>query len=624
MAWYPVGILPDDPSYGGGTAMTSVAATWFGEVAVGYGPAGGRTWWSTDGGRSWYEAQYPEPSLRFARLQAVAASPDVIVAVGTVGGAGETRPGLWTSRDGVSWTAGALSSEEATGYVTGVTWTGTVFVAIGRGGSDDDAAIWRSPDGRTWTTQDLGNADPLGVVSGPAGTIAWGTTFEGTWTNTGWSIGTDGGQAVPFEIDHAITNLAATPSGFVALEPATPTGYTVLRSPDGHSWAAAGNLDLATIGGFTARPDGTVVAAGTTADDVLHVFESRDGGAWVQDLWPAPPEDQASILGALPTEAGIVGVGTTASNRVGAWLAIKPGDPTPLDLQRDPVPTGCPADDVAASPTLLLADLYRLTPSERLGCFGNTTLHLRGYLATPDGLGGTCGPEVATPDWLTGGCLGYPAGWLESTAAPFGSATALEVFARGAVADALTSGRWVDVAGHFDDGASSTCRLTNPNTGLLVEPATTSIASCRRHFVVSSVTWIKAPPEPSANADPAGIVNALPATFRLSPATGGWDNLRLPDGTTWGFRGITPLGGAAVGATVFRAPNPANVPALASALAGSIGPTTSEAIDGVMVSWGSGGLEAEFAVGLRVYDLSVEAGGTDSLRAVVRALIAAG
>ena len=626
MSWYPVNILPDDPSYGGQTGMTAVTPTWFGYLAVGYGPAGGRTWWSSDGGQTWNEALYPEPALRLAQLRAVAASPSLIVAAGTINGLTGTAPGLWTSRDGVAWTKVDLGPEAGTGYMSGVTWTGSEFIAVGRGASNDQSAkVWRSPDGKAWTTQDLGDADPLGIVNGPAGIFVWGTQFEGPSPTAAWSIGTPGTAPAPFGIDQVLTNVIATPAGFLGLAPGATSGYTAFRSADGHAWTQAGSFDLSTVGGFTTRPDGTVVVAGTTDNQVQEVVESRDGAAWQQDPWTTKPEAQASIAALAASSDVIVGVGATAGNRVGAWLALGPDAGSPLDLQRDPVYTGCPGGTTVASPTLLLSDLFRLSDAKRVACFGATTIHVRGYLATPDGLRGTCGPETVTPTWLTGGCPSYPMGWLESLATSFGAATTLEVFASGASADALAQGQWVDIRGHFDDPASTTCRRVDTSTGQLAEPAKTTIAFCRSHFVATLVTRSSAPAQATANADPAVALLKLDPSYQVAPDSSGWDNLALPAATTWGFRDVTSPAGLKVLVTVFRAPTLSDVPGIAATLRQSHGPTTTQVIGGVSVAFSGSNEGAVFAIGSRVYDVSIDqesSGG--GMTELVSAIIAAG
>jgi hypothetical protein len=623
MAWYPVGIFPDDPSYAGATSILAVAPTWFGYVAVGYGPAGGRTWWSSDGG-SWTEARYPEPSLRLAQLQAVAASPDVIVAGGTIRDPSDTRPGLWSSRDGVAWTAADLGADGTSGSIAGVTWTGTEFVAVGRGAANDGSPeAWRSSDGRTWTAQDLGDADPVGIVSGPAGTVAWGRPLNGPSTTRGWTIGPNGGAPVAFSIGHAFMNMVATPAGFVALEPVNPSGYTVLASPDGRAWHAAGTLAIGGPVVLGARPDGNLIVASTAPDQAIEVDESSDGAHWSRATWPSAPERLASMAALTATDLEVIGVGSTGTSRVGAWLGQPIGADVPVGLERDPVFVGCPTAATRADPFGLLVDLFRLPSTKRASCIGSATIHVRGYLAAPDGVGGTCGPQVATPAWLTGGCPSYPAGWLESVAVPFGSATILNVFAHAPLASAFSQGHWVDVAGHFNDPAATSCRLTDSTTGQLDEPAEQTIATCNGHFVATAITLIKTPVLPRVNADPAAFLAGLPADYVLAPATSGWDNLALPAGTTWGFRDVTGPAGLRVLVTSFLAPTQADAPAIVATLRQSHGPTTPETIAGVAVYFSDGDEGAVFAIGDQVFDVTIDsAGGGQPLRDTVAAIIA--
>ena len=248
--------------------------------------------------------------------------------------------------------------------------------------------------------------------------------------------------------------------------------------------------------------------------------------------------------------------------------------------------------------------------------------------ATPDGLGGTCA-AVATPAWLTGGCPSYPRAWLSPIDAPFGRVDTLEVFSRKALAPALAMGQWVSVTGHVDDSQSSTCRLTGPEPGQLAQPAATSVKICRTHFVATSVSTVAPPVSPAVNPDPAAFL-PLPAGMREAPDFQGWDNLALPNGTTYGFRDITPPGGLGVVVTVFQARSAAAAGRVETAVLGTVGPTTSGNVLGVTVSRTGGGSEAVFVVRSRTYELQIpsEIDGLTpeqaaSLQAVLEALIGA-
>jgi hypothetical protein len=78
-----------------------------------------------------------------------------------VGGAGSGGSVVLTSSDGVTWNARSVPQ---TGYLLGITWTGTRFVAGAGGGH-----YLISPDGATWTVENMG-------VTAIINSLAWSGT----------------------------------------------------------------------------------------------------------------------------------------------------------------------------------------------------------------------------------------------------------------------------------------------------------------------------------------------------------------------------------------------------------------------------------------------------------------
>jgi hypothetical protein len=131
-----------------------------------------------------------------------------------------------------------------------------------------------------------------------------------------------------------------------------------------------------------------------------------------------------------------------------------------------------------------------------LACFGHTDITVTGYLAPPEGIGGT--GNGITPAWL-GEWSGLEV-VLHGSAIPADRCGDADVcrwaflFAQHPAQLPLTPARWVSVTGHYDDAASATCRAT-PGYNGSDGPATDAqaIAICRGHFVVTMIRTVAAP-----------------------------------------------------------------------------------------------------------------------------------
>ena len=134
-------------------------------TAVGSSPQRAAMTWTSNDGRVWAPAAFPEPA---ASLRWIAASPNVILAGGSIGSDGA----IWWSTDAVSWNRARLPS--AKGYFTpgaqdgspamvrgaNLSWSGPGkdgWTAFGDVPPPPDGAgfpvsvIWSSFDGRSWT-----------------------------------------------------------------------------------------------------------------------------------------------------------------------------------------------------------------------------------------------------------------------------------------------------------------------------------------------------------------------------------------------------------------------------------------------------------------------------------------
>jgi hypothetical protein len=634
-AWYGVDVEPL-PDVAGESGMAAVTKTWFGYVAVGNTPRGGTSWWSTDG-KLWTAAQYAEPSMTNAQLTGVAVIGHRIVAVGGFpeGGVETPRPAIWTSSDGVAWEPDDLGLDGPGGLIRGVATVDGELVAVG------DGVMWRSPDGRSWRVTDQDQSfTPTHVVTGPAGTLAWGSVL-GTngWAATSWRLDgvatgtTPNGVTLPVKF----STVVADAGGFVGFaagdESNQATGRTIYRSSDGITWTQVGSIASAvrdisaavSVPGFgtvaVVMPDGTGVGQ--------QVLRSSDLASWKPVTWLTPSGPTASVAALTWADGPIVAVGANVSAEESdsrlpaAWVALPAAGDAPIGPE--PVASvGCAPLSTLTDPETALRVLvqYPVAPYGTAEtsplparCFGSRTIHVSGYLGQPEGLGGQCGYSV-TPDWLTGTCLVYPAGWLQPIAGPFGASRPLLVFARPAVAALLKGGHWVELTGHYDDPASTTCQTRDEHGKL--ESIAQTVAMCRSHFVVTAVRPISAPKTPSVNADPAAALG-LPDTFVLAPEWVGWDNLALPASTIWGFRRVTPPGGTQILVTVFQCA-PADLAALQKALYSVDVVPKTVTVNGISIRMSQDGTQAYFASGSKVFNLS---GSAPADAASVQALITA-
>ena len=86
-------------------------------------------------------------------LESVAASPQVVVAVGDNGG-------VYTSTNGVAWKRQALPGPDSQPWLRGVAFGKSTFIAVGEGGF-----VANSPDGTNWTSRTSGTTAHLNRVA---------------------------------------------------------------------------------------------------------------------------------------------------------------------------------------------------------------------------------------------------------------------------------------------------------------------------------------------------------------------------------------------------------------------------------------------------------------------------
>jgi hypothetical protein len=121
---------------------------------------------------------------------------DAVFAAGVNTRGSRPRIGVWSSPDGQTWKAveGApVDSGEMTSITSGrAGLIATGFTASRPDGSDARPMLWTSSDGITWSATELGDRPmrPISVVSGPLGTTVLGMGMQGGGLRV-WFVSSD-------------------------------------------------------------------------------------------------------------------------------------------------------------------------------------------------------------------------------------------------------------------------------------------------------------------------------------------------------------------------------------------------------------------------------------------------
>ena len=344
--WTPV---LDQPA-SSDTQLTDVVWTGARFVAAGTFNTSDPVFVDSTNGQTWHV----QPSMsQSARVQAMAAGPEGIIAVGLEGSDARS----WFSKDGLSWTAAPTSAalRPAAGRgirMNGVTWTGTSWLAVGEedtvcdyncdSASSDRAIVWSSVNGLNWSrapeATSLERAAMNGVARGGPGFVAVGGAPDRpatsqvaqhavVWTSTDgrtWS------RVADTPVDHApagtdqtfgdsMSSIATDGTHLVAVGSVASQGDVgsalAWVSTDGKTWSRGTASDFlngqlfnvaAVTGGFLGTgPSGTDSCLGG-------IWFSADGAAWTCVATDSSIGGFAAVDAAgSPTTLVVVGVATT-------------------------------------------------------------------------------------------------------------------------------------------------------------------------------------------------------------------------------------------------------------------------------------------------------------------------
>jgi len=290
---------------------------------------------STNGGVSWRLA----PVTAAGGGQAPLGYPAVRLAGGPRGWIAVGAQGIWTSRDGQSWTLAArhgitpMLPGDAMWVLNGTAY-GFLGAGVGAGAQGgQQAVIWISRDGLTWqrmTAAQLGLAGPGETVQSISYITSFGddTVIAGALSNgqTGVWLSTNGGSAwtrVSIPAGHGastgLTGLGFDAAGIIAVRPGraadgSPDAVAYF-SPNGESWRYAATI--AAAGGWKpvlvkGSDDGFVVTGTGSGNSPVAFTSTGTGTTWSQtgSLGTSAESVNGATVGAGGT-AIVVGSGAT-------------------------------------------------------------------------------------------------------------------------------------------------------------------------------------------------------------------------------------------------------------------------------------------------------------------------
>jgi hypothetical protein len=292
-------------------------------------------------------------------LNAVWIGPDVVVAGGALGAAGQPTIVRF---EGGSWTNADVPTEWAgeRGQVMGIAEAGGVLFAVGNGLPDDRRGfVWSSTDrGATWQNSLTEEAAAFYDVAASGNTVyAVGAHLNAEMRPTAvvflspdretW----DAGQ-VESATGQAMGSITTTAEGFAAIGTgATSSGgdLTVWRSTDGRTWNAtvADLPPLQLPSDLVEGPDGRLAmsgASGKAGDPQLpFVARSADGRSWERTILSDPQDE--GYASAITFADGALYVAGVEADKLTIWTeqsadwqpeVIEPSGASISDLGWDP------------------------------------------------------------------------------------------------------------------------------------------------------------------------------------------------------------------------------------------------------------------------------------------------
>jgi hypothetical protein len=339
----PFGIYPGQQSRGVFQAISRIVAYANTMVTTGSQVSDGvvrqQFLFSTDGGKTWHRAPVRTADGGQPPLGEVATR----LAAGPRGWLATGPQGIWTSRNGRSWTQ--LATHGITPQLPGdqtlvLTDTAEGFLAAGTArapGGRTQAVIWTSRDGVSWQRMTAAQAGLAGLArpghrmlsivyaaSNGQDTVISGQLSSG---GSGAWLSTDGGTAwtqVSFPAGHGAANtingLASDGSGLISVRPGTVGDAITYFSPNGLTWQYSATIGAA--GGFSPKvvrgdADGFVVTGSDRAGNYVAYTSTGAGLSWLPTgslgrmrTYSSPPIAMAGPGGT------VIAAGSSAASKV--------------------------------------------------------------------------------------------------------------------------------------------------------------------------------------------------------------------------------------------------------------------------------------------------------------------
>jgi hypothetical protein len=458
------------------------------------GSADGVTWQSMD-------------ASRFGHVMDMAVAPSAWILVDSAGGDVRGPWVVWRSTDGQNWSSDPTwTTDIITSYVSvtagpaGFMLSGSYAIGPGR----SRATVWTSPDGTRWTRASIATDVDSSIVldngflayqSGNGGTAAVFASLDGVaWEPVSSPMGTAGAEATT-RIFRVGSNLVA-----FACQPQTD-GACSLWS--GHLQGSAGSLTVQwqPEADVSQQLKGHNVTSATGAanrgflfgyDKATYeraVWTSTDGLSWTSTALAADALGGGAPASFAAGSSAVVALGWTDSTLAGTgrrlWQSPDGASWTPAAAPLVPPAPQVPAGACPAEPTTIqqLADLGF---AKAASCYGDGSLSLRGFSSDCGGCGGAFATSI-TPNWI-GQVYGT---WYVSptvtTAGGPGPRSPVYLLPSAHLTPPA-EGTPVIVTGHFNDIASQDCHYVSVESYAELPPSSDAVATCRRSFVVTSIT----------------------------------------------------------------------------------------------------------------------------------------
>jgi hypothetical protein len=489
-------------------------------IAYGHRPVETGLWPSilvvSDDGASWRIVDTGLPSQ--LSIEQVAYGPAGWLALASVEDpSGEAGTWLLASADGLEWQVSGSLDLPTNGFPAGLSAGPLGYVlSVDLGDrSSRPMQIFQSTDGVTWTGHQV-QPDPeliTGVLGSPLSIVATAAGYYAYTGAAGWQRDEHAANFGGYSSDGLTWNwqllpeggtnlrVAALGSGLVGIDVNLVTGkprvWSGTMSGSAVTWkpdhAAALLLRNAAISSLASTGSRAVAFGWDTRTDEPVAFSSEPGGWTTVSLPSNAFEGVAVTLTAGRADGTFVALGfhhDLFADRPVLWSGTPSGS---WAGERDPaMATSGPAVTRASCPARPPGDglSFALLPAQwAVFCFGHEPFTFRAWAADCEGSFGVDPSVDQQPAWLFNSPNRLPLSPVEGNDS-INTATPAQTLR---VAREWT-GHWLELTGHYDDPASTTCReQVDPRSGAIQMPRQLAIYSCRQQFVVTKVRVVDGP-----------------------------------------------------------------------------------------------------------------------------------